>query len=58
MIEALATATRRGELARTLAEYTHPPVLVIDEVGCAPRSTEVPCGKRGPPVAVAAATRS
>jgi DNA replication protein DnaC len=33
MIEALATATRRGELARTLAEYTHPPVLVIDEVG-------------------------
>ena len=33
MIEALAVATRRGELARTLAIYTHPPVLVIDEVG-------------------------
>ncbi len=33
MIETLAVATRRGELARTLAHYTHPPVLVIDEVG-------------------------
>jgi DNA replication protein DnaC len=27
------THPRRGELARSLAEYTHPPVLVIDEVG-------------------------
>ena len=33
MIETLSVATRRGELARTLALYTHPPVLVIDEVG-------------------------
>ena len=33
MIETLAAATRRGELTRTLAHYTHPPVLVIDEVG-------------------------
>jgi DNA replication protein DnaC len=33
MIERLSVATRRGELARTLAEYTHPTVLVIDEVG-------------------------
>ena len=33
MIEALSTATRRGELASALAYYTHPPVLVIDEVG-------------------------
>jgi DNA replication protein DnaC len=33
MIETLAVATRRGELAKTLATYTHPPVLVIDEVG-------------------------
>ncbi len=33
MIETLAVATRRGELAHTLAHYTHPPVLVIDEVG-------------------------
>jgi len=33
MIETLSVATRRGELAATLARYTHPPVLVIDEVG-------------------------
>ena len=33
MIEALSVATRRGELAATLARYTHPSVLVIDEVG-------------------------
>jgi DNA replication protein DnaC len=56
MIEALSVATRRGEFTTTLAHYTHPPVLVIDEVGCAPRSTETPCGMRGPPVTVAAVT--
>ena len=33
MIETLSVATRRGELAGTLARYTHPQVLVIDEVG-------------------------
>ena len=33
MIETLSVATRRGELARALAHYTHPPALVIDEVG-------------------------
>jgi len=33
MIETLSVATRRGELAGTLARYTHTPVLVIDEVG-------------------------
>lgn len=31
--EALSVATRRGELAATLARYTHPSVLVIDEAG-------------------------
>ena len=58
MIETLSVATRRGELAATLARYTHPAVLVIDEVGCAPRSAVTPCGMRGPPVTVAAVTRS
>lgn len=33
MIETLAVATRRGEFTAALAGYTHPPVLVIDEVG-------------------------
>ena len=30
LIESLSAATRRGELAATLARYTHPSVLVID----------------------------
>jgi DNA replication protein DnaC len=33
LIESLSVATRRGDLATTLARYTHPSVLVIDEVG-------------------------
>jgi DNA replication protein DnaC len=33
LIEEISAATRRGNLAQTLAHYTHPPVLVIDEVG-------------------------
>src|SRR5207249_2034336 len=33
MIEALSDAMRHGEFARVLAHYTHPAVLVIDEVG-------------------------
>jgi hypothetical protein len=33
LIESLSIATRRGELAATLARYTHPSVLVIQEVG-------------------------
>jgi DNA replication protein DnaC len=33
LIESLSVATRRGTLAQMLAHYTHPPVLVIDEVG-------------------------
>ena len=33
LIDTLSAAARRGELAASLARYTHPPVLVIDEVG-------------------------
>lgn len=33
MIETLSVATRRGEVAEALADFTHPSVLVIDEVG-------------------------
>jgi DNA replication protein DnaC len=33
LIESLSTATRRGTLASTLTLFTHPHVLVIDEVG-------------------------
>jgi DNA replication protein DnaC len=33
LIESLSVATRRGDLVATLTRYTHPSVLVIDEVG-------------------------
>jgi DNA replication protein DnaC len=33
LVESLSAATRRGELAENLPRYTHPNVLVIDEVG-------------------------
>jgi DNA replication protein DnaC len=33
LVESLSAATRRGELAEYLSRYTHPHVLVIDEVG-------------------------
>lgn len=33
LIDDLETATREGRLREALAAYTHPPVLVIDEVG-------------------------
>src|SRR2546428_12557502 len=33
LIETLSVATRRGELARALALYTHPPAPVVDAVG-------------------------
>jgi hypothetical protein len=33
LVESLSAATRRGELAELLSCYTHPHVLVIDEVG-------------------------
>jgi DNA replication protein DnaC len=45
-------------LERRLRHYARPTLLCVDEVGCAPRSTETPCGMRDPPVTVAAVTRS
>ena len=35
--------------------YIKPRVLVLDELGCAPRGAKKPCGVRDPPGAVAAA---
>jgi DNA replication protein DnaC len=33
LVDTLSAAARRGELTDTLPRYTHPHVLVIDEVG-------------------------
>src|SRR5258705_9723322 len=58
MIGTLTKALVEGRLEEKLKFYTVPRLLIIDEIGCAPRSAETPCGLRGPPVAVAAVTRS
>ena len=48
LIEELSTAARDGRLSEGLLPYVQPHVLVIDEVGCAPRGTKTPCRVRDP----------
>jgi DNA replication protein DnaC len=43
---------------RRLRRYTHPDLLVLDELGCAPRGANEPRGARSPPGTVAAVPRS
>jgi DNA replication protein DnaC len=49
----LADAHHAGHLQAELARLSRYPLLVVDEVGCAPRGAEVPCGMRGPPLVIA-----
>jgi DNA replication protein DnaC len=42
-----------GRLSDELARLRRYGLLVIDEVGCAPRGAGVPCGMRGPPLVIA-----
>jgi DNA replication protein DnaC len=49
--------SNRG-LDRRLRHYNRHHLLVVDEIGCAPRSADHPRGPRSPPVTVAAVTRS
>jgi DNA replication protein DnaC len=49
----LADAHTAGRLQAELVRLGRYPLLVIDEVGCAPRGAEVPCGMRGPPLVIA-----
>ena len=58
MVQSLQSAHLEGTALYKLRTYTGPTVLVIDELGCAPRGADVPCGLRGPPPVVAAAGRS
>lgn len=44
--------------ASTMRFYAGPALLVIDELGCAPRGADVPRGMRDPPPFVAAGGRS
>lgn len=54
----LAEAHHAGRLQVGLTRLGRYPLVVVDEVGCAPRSAMTPGGVRGPPSAVAAAGRS
>ncbi|MBO0683250.1 MAG: ATP-binding protein [Candidatus Dormibacteraeota bacterium] len=58
MVQSLQSAHLEGTAQYKLQTYVSPSVLVIDELGCAPRGADVPCGMRGPPPAIAVAGRS
>ena len=55
VINTLTAAQAIGRLKQGLNRYIKPRVLVLDELGCAPRGAKKPCGVRDPPGAVAAA---
>jgi DNA replication protein DnaC len=48
-------AAIEGRWATTMRFFAGPRLLVIDEVGCAPRGAISPGGQRGPPPATAMA---
>jgi DNA replication protein DnaC len=54
-ITRLGEAQRGGRLEAELKRLDRIPLLVIDEVGCAPRGAMRPGGQRGPPPAAATA---
>jgi DNA replication protein DnaC len=57
LIEEIADATLDGTRKRHLADLAAVPLLIVDDLGSAPRGADKPCG-RDPPGAVAAAPRS
>lgn len=50
----LSEAKRSGRLATELERLGRIPLLIVDEVGCAPRGAVGSCGLRGPPLVVVA----
>ena len=48
-------AALEGRWATTMRFYAGPRVLILDEVGCAPRGADGPWGMRGPPPVIAVA---
>ncbi|WP_350341448.1 ATP-binding protein [Candidatus Nephthysia bennettiae] len=54
MVQSLQSAHLEGLSALKLRTYVQPSLLVIDELGCAPRGADVPCRMRDPPPVVAA----
>jgi IstB-like ATP binding protein len=44
----LKDAEASGRFAKKLQTYLKPAVLVVDEIGCAPRGADGSCGMKGP----------
>jgi hypothetical protein len=57
-VTALQTAHLEGNAGAKTRTFTGPSVLVVDELGCAPRGAVLPGGRRGPPPAAATVGRS
>ncbi len=53
MVRHLKAAEDQGRLISKLTSYLRPSVLVVDEVGCAPRGADGSRGMRGPPPVLA-----
>jgi DNA replication protein DnaC len=51
----LADAQRHGRLDHELDKLQRVSLLIVDEVGCAPRGAMAPGGQRGPPPVAATA---
>jgi DNA replication protein DnaC len=53
LVRRLRAAEATGRFTRQLAAYLRPAVLVVDEVGCAPRGADGSRGRRCPPPVIA-----
>ncbi|GIE81994.1 hypothetical protein Aph02nite_79440 [Actinoplanes philippinensis] len=53
LVNELVEAADDRVLTKTIARYGRVDLLCIDELGCAPRGAEKPCGMRGPPLVIA-----
>jgi DNA replication protein DnaC len=53
LVRRLRTAEATGRFKRQLAAYPRPSVLVVDDVGCAPRGADGSRGRRCPPLVIA-----
>jgi DNA replication protein DnaC len=58
LITTLGRALAEGRLEERLKLLTQPQLLIVDEIGCAPRGADFPRGVRAPPATDAAVARS
>jgi DNA replication protein DnaC len=53
LVNELAEAADDKQLTKTISRYGRVDLLCVDELGCAPRGAEKPCGRRSPPLVIA-----